>query len=922
MLTETTLSGTAPKTFQTRDYQLNGINAVAELAGKGVRRIVFQLATGGGKSFIFSQLTTRFQSRIKKRVVIAVNRDTLLEQACETLTSVGIKPGRIVAGYKNIVFKQGEYLVPFNRAETVVCMVETLYNRLKKYQDYLGDVGMLVIDEVHLANFNKIYDYFPDSLIVGFTATPVSANKREPLNKYFDEIISPITIQSLIDQGYLAKNISIKIKGGVNRKSLKLRGGEFDEKIMAGLYSNTKHVENCVAQYEKYCLGEKTAVFNCNIEHSKIVAEAFVRKGYNARHLDGNDTHTHKAETLKWFAETDDAILCSVALLTTGWDEPSIQSIIVNRATMSLPLWLQMCLDKKTEILTIHGWKTCHDVKNGDIVASFNMHNSQIEYGACTNKVIRPLHPSESIFSLKSPFVDISVSNKHALVVRGRTKKRVQEWKLMDADQVAEIKHTYEIPIAGQHGNPDNPKLSDDQLRFLGWFLSDGSLDKSNNAIRIYQAESQPKDHHKSIVDSIEGCGFKYSKSVLSRSVDWKNQNKINSTIKYSNIIRYSVSKRQWESIAPFIDKNISDELMTISRRQLLILLSTLNLGDGVKRKKVSWVPRSLTITAGNNLRFAERLQILCITNGLKCNISQHHYNKMPLYNLHIKDRSYASIKGKNELDGNRLVDEGYKNTEVWCVSTHNETLVTRRNGKVAIIGNCGRGSRPIPGIKSVFKIIDLGHNITNLLDWNYPHDWRSYFHYPEQAGKRKKAAAPTKFCSSCEAMIHLSARTCPFCGHNTSAPEQYDKAEIQLEVLTKGIDINKLIEKNQGYKPYRALHLAKNSLIARFRSQYKGTTLSQDIRDLLNQKYQGLVQTWCKTENKDYNRFHKSLTKKWLFDELDRIYGRLETLSNDNLRKNNENLVNNDTSTVPISDHSASRSRNTEQLTPKPAQL
>src|SRR5690606_27214490 len=97
--------------------------------------------------------------------------------------------------------------------------------------------------------------------------------------------------------------------------------------------------------------------------------------------------------------------------------------------------------------------------------------------------------------------------------------------------------------------------------------------------------------------------------------------------------------------------------------------------------------------------------------------------------------------------------------------------------------------------------------------------------------------------------------RTCPFCGHNTTAPEQYDKAEIQLEVLTKGIDINKLIEKNQGYKPYRALHLAKNSLIARFRSQYKGTTLSQDIRDLLNQKYQGLVQTWCETENKDYNR-------------------------------------------------------------------
>ena len=45
---------------------------------------------------------------------------------------------------------------------------------------------------------------------------------------------------------------------------------------------------------------------------------------------------------MKWFKHTPDAILTSVGILTTGFDEPTVETIIINRATKSLTLYFQM----------------------------------------------------------------------------------------------------------------------------------------------------------------------------------------------------------------------------------------------------------------------------------------------------------------------------------------------------------------------------------------------------------------------------------------------------------------------------------------------------------------------------------------------------------------------------------------------------
>jgi superfamily II DNA or RNA helicase len=84
--------------------------------------------------------------------------------------------------------------------------------------------------------------------------------------------------------------------------------------------------------------------FNTTIEHSNLVHECFKNAGYKSRSLDSQTaTPETRKETLQWLKDTPDAILNNVGILTAGFDEPTIEAIIFNRTTKSLPLWLQCC---------------------------------------------------------------------------------------------------------------------------------------------------------------------------------------------------------------------------------------------------------------------------------------------------------------------------------------------------------------------------------------------------------------------------------------------------------------------------------------------------------------------------------------------------------------------------------------------------
>lgn len=316
-------------TRQLRPYQLSDTTDIARMFAAGKRRVLYQLGTGGGKTVTFAAICKRYTDKSARSVIIVVHREELMHQARRTLHDwYGIVAE--IIGKKH------------RPAKVYVAMVETLNNLLKKGTTF-PDVGLIIVDECHIGNHRKLYDYFPQTMLLGVTATPIAASKKHPIRADFEDIVVGPSIRDLIAQGSLVKNCTIDIEGHVSRKALKIKNGEFDEKQMGQEFGKAHNVSNAVAAYQQYAIGTKTLVFNVNIEHSKKVNEAFLAAGYNSRHLDATATTDERREILDWFSVTHDAILNSVGILTTGLDEPSVVTGIMNRATLSLSLWLQCC---------------------------------------------------------------------------------------------------------------------------------------------------------------------------------------------------------------------------------------------------------------------------------------------------------------------------------------------------------------------------------------------------------------------------------------------------------------------------------------------------------------------------------------------------------------------------------------------------
>jgi len=157
----------------------------------------------------------------------------------------------------------------------------------------------------------------------------------------YNELLVGETVASLIENGFLAKAVPYTFNVGLT--SLKVgANGDYTVKSSEELYIQQNMQSRLIQAYEKHGKGKKTLIFNNGIRTSWYVYDTFKEEGYNVRNLDSTVSKNERKEILEWFKVTPDAILTSVGILTTGFDEPTIETIIMNRATKSVALYFQM----------------------------------------------------------------------------------------------------------------------------------------------------------------------------------------------------------------------------------------------------------------------------------------------------------------------------------------------------------------------------------------------------------------------------------------------------------------------------------------------------------------------------------------------------------------------------------------------------
>ena len=295
--------------------------------------VLYQLPTGGGKTVIFSELAKRFILEMGKKVLILTLRIELLGQTSRMLSEIGVD-NKIIDSKVKVLEEDKDHWC-------FVAMVETLNNRLNDEHITFDNLGLVVIDEAHYNSFRKLFKHFDEQILLGVTATPLSSNIKLPLKDNYQELIVGESISKLVDEGYLAKAKTYSYD--VNLKSLKVGiNGDYTVSSSERLYGNYLMQEKLLYAYEEKAKGTKTLIFNNGIHTSLMVAQLFEEEGYEIRHLDNTHTEKERQEILTWFHEKPDAILTSVSILTTGFDEPSVETIILNRATKSLTLYHQM----------------------------------------------------------------------------------------------------------------------------------------------------------------------------------------------------------------------------------------------------------------------------------------------------------------------------------------------------------------------------------------------------------------------------------------------------------------------------------------------------------------------------------------------------------------------------------------------------
>ncbi len=315
-----------------RPYQQEAITAVEDGLRRGVTRPLIVLPTGTGKTQIFASVIAR---RGGSALVLA-HRDELLRQAAE---KVAVADPTLGLG---VGFVQAER--DDTNAPVVVGSVQTLarqagLERLPRHFD------TVTVDEAHHAgsrSYRRILEHLePSPLILGVTATPQRADGR--LGEVWQEIVFQRGIAEIIQAGYLADVRGVRVGlEAVDLDAVAQSGGDFDADALGDALEQAAAPAHVLAAYRQHAEGRKTVVFVPTVALAHRMAAVFRDAGIPAEALDGTTPLEHRRATLDRLRSGETRVLVNVAVLSEGWDEPSVGCIVVATPTRSQVKYAQI----------------------------------------------------------------------------------------------------------------------------------------------------------------------------------------------------------------------------------------------------------------------------------------------------------------------------------------------------------------------------------------------------------------------------------------------------------------------------------------------------------------------------------------------------------------------------------------------------
>lgn len=319
----------------------------ADAAGEALKAIsgsihgVLSLPTGSGKSLVISEIARRLDGNI---VVLQPTKE-ILEQNFAKAYEFG---ERQIAVWSASMGRKHKSRITFATIGSIT-----------RHTEAFADVAAVLVDEAHLVNPRK-GEYLAfikrlDKPVIGLTATPyrMHRNRVEGITAKFLHHTRPRVFSKLL---YVAQNRELHDAGHLCRVVYH-ENPDYNPAEIALKSSSLDYDDEALATYNRlHQIGRKTIdiilenyhwcrhvlVFCSSIAESEEIAEAMKKAAIPCGHIDGTAGKLAREKLLADFKSGRIKVVTNVNVLTTGYDFPALDCIILARPTISLLLYYQM----------------------------------------------------------------------------------------------------------------------------------------------------------------------------------------------------------------------------------------------------------------------------------------------------------------------------------------------------------------------------------------------------------------------------------------------------------------------------------------------------------------------------------------------------------------------------------------------------
>lgn len=329
--------------MELRPYQRDAVEAVYGHLRTREDNPCVVIPTAGGKTPVMATICRDAVSLWNGRVLILAHVKELLEQALEKLRDVApdLPVGIYSAGLKR---RELNYAV-------TIAGIQSIYTKACD----LGPVDLIIVDEAHLIapDGEGMYRQFiseakavnPNVRIIGLTATPFrmkSGSICAPEN-ILNHVCYEVGVRELIVQGYLCP---LRTKAGIARadmSGLHVRAGEFIAGEVEDLMDTSDLVQSACAEIVEHTADRRSVlIFAAGVRHGQHVVEVLrQRHGIECGWVDGQTPICERDAILDRFKAGELKYLANCNILTTGFDAPRIDCVVLLRPTLSPGLYYQ-----------------------------------------------------------------------------------------------------------------------------------------------------------------------------------------------------------------------------------------------------------------------------------------------------------------------------------------------------------------------------------------------------------------------------------------------------------------------------------------------------------------------------------------------------------------------------------------------------